>query len=109
MKPVQSIGDNKIAYNYESWFDALKDMKKQIKTIDFDIALIGAGAYGLFLADYCKSLGKKAVHMGGDTQLLFGIKGKRWDDYGIYNEYWVRPSEEDKPLGAEKVEGGCYW
>lgn len=109
MKPVQSIGDNKIAYNYESWFDALKDMKKQIKTIDFDIALIGAGAYGLFLADYCKSLGKKAVHMGGDTQLLFGIKGKRWDDYGIYNEYWVRPSEEEKPLGAEKVEGGCYW
>lgn len=109
MKPVQSIGENKIAYNYESWFDALKDMKKQIKTIDFDIALIGAGAYGLFLADYCKSLGKKAVHMGGDTQLLFGIKGKRWDDYGFYNEYWVRPSEEEKPLGAEKVEGGCYW
>lgn len=109
MKPVQSIADNKSTYHYENWFEALNDMKKQIKTIDFDIALIGAGAYGLFLADYCKSLGKKAVHLGGATQLLFGIKGKRWDDCRFYNEYWVRPSEEEKPLGAEKVEGGCYW
>ena len=109
MKPVQTIGDNLANYNYENWFDALNDMKQQIKTIDFDIALIGAGAYGIFLADYCKSLGKKAVHMGGATQLLFGIKGARWDNCGFYNEYWVRPSEDEKPLGAEKVENGCYW
>ena len=34
-------------------------MKADIKEIDFDIAIIGAGAYGMFLAQYVKSLGKK--------------------------------------------------
>ena len=47
--------------------------------------------------------------MGGATQLLFGIKGKRWDDMGIYNGYWVRPDETERPKGLEKVEEGCYW
>ena len=50
-----------------------------------------------------------SIHAGGATQLLFGIKGKRWDECGFYNDYWVRPSEREKPLGYEKVEGGCYW
>ena len=115
MKPVQSMADNKSEYPYKSWFEALEAMKEQIKTIDFDIAIIGAGAYGIFLGDYCKKLGKKAVHMGGATQILFGIAGKRWDlEYpnirdNYYNEYWVRPSENEKPKGSAKVEGGCYW
>ena len=111
-KPVQSMGDSKNSLKYKTWFDALNDMKKDIKNIDFDIALIGAGAYGIFLAQYCKTLGRKAVHMGGATQLLFGICGKRWDcilSSNIYNEHWVRPDENERPKGAEKVEGGCYW
>lgn len=115
MKPVQSIADNKFEYSYNTWFEALEDMKSQIDKIDFDIAIIGAGAYGIFLADYCKKLGKKAVHVGGATQILFGIAGKRWDlEYPIirdnyYNEYWIRPSENERPKGSEKVENGCYW
>lgn len=115
MKPVQSIADNKFEYSYNTWFEALEDMKSQIDKIDFDIAIIGAGAYGIFLADYCKKLGKKAVHVGGATQILFGIAGKRWDlEYpeirdNYYNEYWVRPSDNEKPKGLNKVEGGCYW
>ncbi len=114
-KPVQSMADNKSEYPYKSWFEALESMKEQIKNIDFEIAIIGAGAYGIFLADYCKKLGKKAVHVGGATQILFGIAGKRWDiEYtyirdNYYNEYWVRPSENEKPKGSVKVEGGCYW
>lgn len=115
MKPVQSIADNKFEYPYKSWFEALEAMKEQIKQIDFDIAIIGAGAYGIFLADYCKQLGKKAIHVGGATQILFGIAGKRWDlEYpqirdNYYNEYWVRPDKSEQPKGLNKVEGGCYW
>lgn len=112
MKPVQGLADNKDGLPYEDWFEALNDMKEKIKNIDFDVALIGAGAYGIFLADYCKSLGKKVVHMGGVTQLLFGIKGARWDNIyenSVYNEHWVRPDESERPKGAEKVEGACYW
>lgn len=54
-------------------------MKKKISTIDFDIASIGCGAYGLPLAGFImEELHKKAIYMGGGTQWLFGIKGRRW-------------------------------
>jgi len=109
IKAVQSIADEKEDLPFKTWFEALNYMKDQIKLTDFDVAIIGAGAYGIFLAHYCKILGKKAVHMGGATQILFGIKGKRWDDTGIYNKYWVRASENEIPKGCKKVEGGCYW
>lgn len=115
MKPVQSIADNKENLPYKNWFEALDAMKKQIDNIDFDVAIIGAGAYGIFLAHYCKTLGKQAIHMGGATQTLFGIIGKRWeieykDTVGkLINQYWVRPLDSEKPKGAHKVESGCYW
>lgn len=107
LKAVNSAGDNKC--QFDTWKDALNYMYKQIDKIDFDIALIGAGAYGLPLAGYIKEKGKIAVHIGGALQLLFGIKGYRWDDYGVYNENWIRPLEHERPMGFKKIEGGCYW
>ena len=115
IKAVQGIADSKKDLPFDNWFEALNSMKKQIDETDFDIAIIGAGAYGIFLAHYCKQIGKQAVHMGGTTQLLFGITGKRWEIEqpqvikNIVNEYWVRPNDSDTPKGAQKVEGGCYW
>lgn len=109
IKAVQSIADEKENLPFKTWFEALDYMKSEIDKTDFDIAIIGCGAYGIFLAEYCKQLGKKAIHMGGATQLLFGIKGKRWDNDALYNEHWVRPNENEKPKGLEKVEDGCYW
>lgn len=109
IKAVQSIAGN--TEGYKSWFDALDAMKQQINKSTFDVALIGAGAYGLPLASHVKQLGKMAVHMGGATQLLFGIMGKRWEDkYGhLANSHWVRPSPTETPSGYSQVEGGCYW
>jgi hypothetical protein len=108
---VQSNAGEKT--EFADWFAALASMKKEIAAKDFDVAIIGAGAYGLPLAAYVKSLGKQAVHLGGAAQILFGIKGKRWDESPaisrLYNEYWVRPSAAETPRGAEKVEGGTYW
>ena len=114
LKAVQGIGDSKKDLPYKDWFEALEDMKSKISKIDFDIALIGAGAYGMFLGAHCKELGKKAVHMGGATQLLFGIKGRRWDAFfekTLYNENWTRVSQEETPAGLEKFEEGtfAYW
>lgn len=114
-KPVQGLADSRFDLPYENWFEALDDMKSKISKIDFDIAVIGAGAYGIFLAHYCKQLGKQAVHLGGVTQLLFGITGKRWEIEQPYvvenvlNEYWVRPDVNEQPKGIKQVEGGCYW
>jgi hypothetical protein len=114
IKAVQGLADSKKNLPFVSWFEALDSMYKKIDATDFDVAIIGAGAYGLFLADYCKRKGKKAIVMGGALQLFFGIKGKRWDDMPewskqIYNEHWTYASDKDKPKNYTKVEEGCYW
>lgn len=112
---VQSFAGNSDDCGYASWFDALEGMTERIGETGFDIAIIGAGAYGLPLAAAVKDMGRQAVHMGGATQLLFGIRGRRWevespDDIApLFNEHWVRPSSEETPRNSELVEGGCYW
>ena len=88
-------------------------MKAEIASLEFDVAIIGAGAYGLPLGAYIKKIGKQAVHMGGATQILFGIKGKRWEerDYfkKMFNQYWKYPFPVEKPEKANSLEGGAYW
>ncbi|MEE9409087.1 MAG: hypothetical protein V3V28_13545 [Polaribacter sp.] len=112
-KPVVSIAGNHTNLDYENWFDALNSMKKDISNIDFDIAILGCGAYGLPLASYIKEIGKKAVHIGGSTQMLFGVLGKRWEkEYDLthlINDSWVRPLGEEIPENFNKIENGCYW
>ena len=98
MKAVQTLADNKDV-PYENWFEALESMKKQMSDIDFDVALIGAGAYGFPLGAYAKEIGKQALHIGGMLQLYFGIRGKYYDQFNYHNEYWTRPLEDEKPNG----------
>jgi len=110
--PVQTIAGNRDP-RFGSWFEALDHMISEIIEIEFDIALIGAGAYGLPLGAALKRHGRKAIHLGGATQILFGIKGNRWNQdpffRDMFNEHWVSPQETEKPPRAESVEGGCYW
>lgn len=98
---------------FETWFDALDDTCERIARVSYDVALIGAGAYGLPIASFVKAQGRQAVHLGGLTQLFFGIRGRRWDVderiLPLFNQYWVRPSPSERPAGASSVEGGCYW
>jgi len=108
LKSVQTLGLKKDD-RFETWFDALDYMKKEIDKKDFDIALIGCGSYALPLSAYVKSIGKQSIHMGGSIQLLFGIKGKRWDNAGIYTKDWTYLLEEDTPSNSKIIEGGCYW
>ncbi len=113
IQAVQTIAGNRDE-RFEDWFQALDWMYSEALKTDFDVAILGCGAYGFPLAAKLKAAGKQAVHMGGATQLLFGIKGKRWDDQHpnirrLYNDAWVRPAESEKPKGLGMVEGGCYW
>ena len=90
LKAVQSITGQK-PDNFETWFDALQHMQNEIDKIDYDICIIGCGAYG----------------------------GKRWEDpnYGFNGKnylsfmtpYWVRPSETETPQKSSDIEDGCYW
>lgn len=108
LKAVQTLADNK-EIPYKDWFEALEVMKQQMKKIDFDVALIGAGAYGFPLGAYVKELGKQSFHVGGMLQLYFGIRGKYYDQFHYHNKYWTRPLEDEKPKGYVKVEAGRYW
>ena len=62
------------------------------------------------MANYYDSL--LAGYLGGVLQILFGIKGRRWDEsdtHLMYNENWVYPDRSEIPAGADKVENACYW
>ena len=112
LKAVQSLRGE--TDQFPTWFAALEWMCQQVDRMDFDVALIGAGAYGFPLAAHIKRSGRKAVHVGGGLQLLFGIMGKRWeDDAGLkpyINEHWVRPESHETPRDLGTLEsGGCYW
>lgn len=112
LKAVQTIA-GQADPRFTDWFEALDYMTEEALRIGFDVAVLGCGAYGFPLAARLKQAGKQAVHMGGATQLLFGIRGQRWDareDYQrIMNENWQRPLAEEKPQGAAQVENNCYW
>jgi hypothetical protein len=108
---VQSIGG---IGPHKDWYESYNVMCDDISKMDFDIAFLGCGSYGVPLSYHIrKNLGKSAIYVGGGLQLYFGIKGRRWDSSkditDNYNEYWVRPSEQESPLWAPQVEGGCYW
>lgn len=115
LKAVQTIAGEKDK-RFSTWFDALEWMYQEALKIDFDIAIVGCGAYGFPLSAKLKEAGKQAIHLAGATQLLFGIKGKRWEENDAFayvqkyfNDSWVYPANSDKPEQAAKVEGGCYW
>lgn len=112
IKAVQSIAGNQ-PEGFGDWFEALDWMKREIDKTDFDIAIIGCGAYGFPLAAYVKQIGKKAIHLGGATQYLYGIISSALENNpklsNLKNEYWVRPSKEETPHGIENVENSRYW
>lgn len=111
IRAVQSIAGTRT--EYPTWFDAYEHMRLQMSDVDFDVALVGCGAYGLPLAAHAKRLGRKGIHLGGALQILFGIKGRRWDGHEfishLYNEHWVRPNASERPPNHAQVEDGCYW
>ena len=111
-KAVQSLGGEGNE-NYRTWFDALESMKSDINRIDFDIALLACGAYGVPLAAHIKDMRKQAIYVGGCLQLMFGIMGKRWEQSDFVTRYindsWVKPAKEENGTWAVKVEDGCYW
>ena len=112
LRSVQTAGggsDDRFA----SWFEAYEWMKEEILKRDFDVAILGCGAYGFPLAAAIKAAGKQAIHFGGVTQILFGILGARWDGdedlRKFVNDSWVRPMDKEKPKNASAVENNCYW
>lgn len=114
LKTYKTVQSADINQQNNSWTTNLNIMKQEISNIEFDIALLGCGAYGLPLVSHIRHvMHKTAIYIGGSLQILFGIKGKRWDSHEeisqMYNNYWIRPNESEKPINFTSIEAGGYW
>jgi hypothetical protein len=103
--------------SFTDWQEMLMSMEREMERIEnlegFDVALIGCGAAGLPLVAKAKAMGKAGIHVGGALQLLFGIRGRRWDVrpsfQRFFNETWCRPDLSERPQEYSKVDKGGYW
>lgn len=97
----------------ESWSEALDVLRQSINDHDYDVLIAGAGAFAPSLTAHAKQAGKIGINLGGSTQILFGIKGARWDEHPAiskwFNDSWVRPSDAERPMLAGQIENACYW
>lgn len=113
VKAVQSSGDT-VPEGTADWNEALESMLEKIRATDFDIALLGCGSYAVPLGAEIKKMGKKAIVLGGMMQLMFGIKGERWeksrpDIVALYNDSWVRADAYRVKNADQMVDGAAYW
>lgn len=117
---VQTGHSPRIAMGFNEWPSHIKDSIDAVEWIVSEVirqesrfALIGCGGIGMLVASKLKERGVVAIVLGGAIQVLFGIKGKRWETHSIiskfWNEHWVLPSEDETPGGSSSIEGGCYW
>jgi hypothetical protein len=96
-----------------SWEARLGDIKAAIDAAPYDVVLAGAGGISILVAAHVKRAGAIGFHMGGPTQVLFGVRGRRWEKDPFFtsamNASWVRPSGQEAPPNAGKIERGAYW
>jgi hypothetical protein len=96
-----------------SWFENLSRLEDAMSKLNFDIALIGAGAYSFPLTNFAKNMNKVGIHAGGGLQLFFGLLGNRWVNSNYVklhmNEFWRFPSREETPALHSLVENSSYW
>lgn len=107
--PVTFAGE----HGSRTWVEELSQIKAEIASRDFDVAMIAAGAYGMPIAGLVKDMGRKAIHFGGSLQLAFGIIGARWERKSLYDgivgEGWIRPDESEIPKLHKRVDKSSYW
>ena len=127
VKSFQCIGEQPLPHR--DWNETMHATMRLVDAAGhFDVALIAAGSYGLPIAVYCKSVKKaSAIVLGGSLQILFGIRGMRWDSLypngfkypvystngtvqSMYNSDWIYPLRPDTVINPEKIEHGSpYW
>jgi len=111
--PVLAQGVAEWPSGIHSWKTAIQSLVDQILESKARIVLIGCGGLGMVLGGELKRRGLIAVVLGGAIQVLFGIKGMRWQTHSVisqlWNDAWVWPSVQETPRGSLQIEGACYW
>ena len=113
-KSFNTLAGNHI---HQSWYETFLIMCNDIKQMEFDIALLSCGGYGMPLCSFIKNdLKKSAIYVGGGLQLLFGVIGQRWLTHPTILQIiaengtkFIRPSGDEIVNNNGSVERGCYW
>lgn len=112
-KSYNTLANNK---PHNNCLETLSVMKDDISKLDFEVAILGCGGYGLMLCDHIKhELKKSCIYIGGSLQLLFGVLGRRWVSNTLVRERlnnfnnFIFPVDQDKIDNFETIEFGCYW
>lgn len=113
-KSFNTLAGNHI---HSNWIETFNIMCEDISKLDFDIALLSCGGYGMPLSNYIKNnLKKSVIYVGGGLQLLFGVAGMRWLSHPIIgkiiqqnSKQFIRPSGDEIVRNKYMVENGCYW
>lgn len=97
----------------EGWKAAVAYVIDEVVASGASLALIGCGSLSIPIVAALHKKGISAIHTGGATQILFGIKGGRWEKHTVirefFNEAWSTPASTETPDCAGIIEGGCYW
>ena len=111
--PSVANGSNEWPSHVQDSLEAIEYVVSEVVRQGSRFALIGCGGIGMPIARKLMERGVIAIVLGGAIQVLFGIKGSRWENHSViskfWNEHWVWPSQEETPRKSSKVEGGCYW
>lgn len=113
-KSYNTSAGNRIE-GHRTWIDTYTYMVNDINNIDFDIALVSCGGYGLPICNHIKeNMKKSAIYVGGGLQLFFGVIGNRW----LNDEKWKKRIKEspskfirpiEKQVNSHRVENSCYY
>jgi hypothetical protein len=111
--PDIAKGHNEWPPGIKSWSHAVEYAVSEVIDQGARFALIGCGGLSMPIAKALKDRGVIAIVLGGAIQVLFGIKGRRWENHEIiskfWNDSWTYPSKDEIPQNAHVIEGGCYW
>ena len=69
------FSDGLVKSQFGDWFEALDVLSADLRSRQFDVLLVGGGAFSLPLVVAAKQMGKIGIHLGGSIQILFGIRG----------------------------------
>lgn len=97
---------------HNNYFETLDSIFNDVQTKDFDIALLGCGAYGHMLTHKIHEMGKDAIYIGGCITNIFGILSSREREHTDLkiNKYWITEiPERFRPANYKDIENGCYW
>jgi hypothetical protein len=101
-----------VSVDPSSWSDSVDYVVEEVLRTGARTVIIGCGGLGMIIGARLKAAGKICIVLGGATQVLFGIKGRRWETHVIsklWGADWVWPAIHETPGGASDVERGCYW